>query len=68
MRGYRAQTSVECNNYHDSRTPGQERSGILPRLVSFSSGIGWYGFGFGLSPFLLCGLASLFGNHCSQGC
>jgi hypothetical protein len=42
--GYRAQTSVECNNYHGSRAPSQELSGILPRLVGIGSRIGWFWF------------------------
>jgi hypothetical protein len=41
-------------NYHDSRAPSQEQSGILPRLVSchgFLVGIcsGLFGFGYGWS-------------------
>jgi hypothetical protein len=36
-------------NCYNSRAHDQEQSGILPRLVGIGSGIGWYGFGYGLS-------------------
>jgi hypothetical protein len=37
-----------------------------PRLVGIGSGIGWYGFGFGLSLWSVFGVFSrLLGNHCS---
>jgi hypothetical protein len=63
-------------NYHDSHTLDQERSRILFRLVGVGFDIGWYGFVFGLRPFLLWSgkvvrqplFSRLLGNHCSQDC
>jgi hypothetical protein len=66
-----------CYNYQDNRAPGQERSGILPRLVG--AGIG---FGILIGLGMVCGLfplwpgkvvrqpllSRLLGSHYSQDC